>query len=119
MPKESVMHASLIFRLEAAVTTLSGNGALKDRLTRAYARHLEQLETEALPPTVRSEFAALANALHSARALPGDNVVRASVRKLSNEEAERCAALIVRTYTQVAVGDLASAPPSLKIASSG
>lgn len=112
------MHASLIHRLEAAVTTLSGNGALKDRLTRAYARHLEHLEPEALPPTVRQEFAALSNALHSARALPGDSVVRASVRKLSCEEAERCAALIVRTYTQVAVGEL-STTPSLKIAGNG
>jgi hypothetical protein len=113
------MHASLIHRLEAAVTTLSGNGALKERLTRAYARHLEHLEPEALPATIRSEFAALANALHSARALPGDSVVSASVRKLSNEEAERCAALIVRTYTQVAVNDIATAHPALKIAGTG
>jgi hypothetical protein len=56
---------------------------------------------------------------HSARALPGDSVVRASVRKLSCEEAERCAALIVRTFTQVAAGIADDAPPALKIASAG
>jgi hypothetical protein len=36
--------------------------------------------------------------MHAARALPGDDVVRASVRKFSNDEAQRYAALIVRIY---------------------
>jgi hypothetical protein len=113
------MPAHLIDRLEAAVTTLSGNGALKERLCHAYARHLDAIDLEALPPSLRGEFASLANTLHSARALPGDSVVRASVRKLSSEEAERCAALIVRAFTQVAAGVADSAPPALKIASAG
>jgi hypothetical protein len=113
------MSAHLINRLEAAVTTLSGNGALKDRLCHAYARHLDALDVEALPAPLRGEFMSLANALHSARALPGDSVVRASVRKLSCEEAERCAALIVRAFTQVAAGTAEMSQPSLKIASAG
>ncbi len=37
-------------------------------------------------------------ALHRAQALPGDDVVKASVRKLSNEEACRYAELVVRLY---------------------
>ncbi len=37
-------------------------------------------------------------ALHRAQALPGDDVVKASVRKLSNEEARRYAELVVRLY---------------------
>ena len=37
-------------------------------------------------------------ALHRAPALPGDDVVKASVRKLSNEEARRYAELVVRAY---------------------
>jgi hypothetical protein len=36
--------------------------------------------------------------MHLARARPGDNVVRASVRKLSNEDALRFSALIVRMH---------------------
>jgi len=36
--------------------------------------------------------------LHRACALPGDDVVKASVRKLSNEEARRYAELMVRLY---------------------
>jgi hypothetical protein len=113
------MSAHLINRLEAAVTTLSGNGALKERLCHAYALHLDSIDPEALPPPLRGEFASLTNTLHSACALPGDSVVRASVRKLSCEEAERCAALIVRVFTQVAAGLADNSQPALKIASSG
>ena len=36
--------------------------------------------------------------MQRARALPGDDVVKASVRKLSNEEARRYAELVVRLY---------------------
>ena len=40
----------------------------------------------------------MARVMHGARALPGDSVVRASIRKLSNEEAQRYAGLILRSY---------------------
>jgi hypothetical protein len=36
--------------------------------------------------------------LHHEHALPGDNVVRASIRKLSNQEVHRYAELVVRLY---------------------
>jgi hypothetical protein len=36
--------------------------------------------------------------LHRASALPGDDIVKASVRKLSNEEACHYAELVVRLY---------------------
>ena len=92
------MNSVLANRLEAAVVTLTGQGALKDRLCAAYCAHLEDIDELDLPEDVQHEFTEMSKAMHRARALPGDTVVRASVRKLSNEEAQRFAGLIVRMY---------------------
>ena len=78
--------------------TLVGHGALKDRLCAAFCDHLDDLKEHELPAEVQGEFASMSRAMHSARALPGDSVVRASVRKFSNEQAQGFATLIVRTY---------------------
>jgi hypothetical protein len=92
------MHSALSAQLEAAVLTLVGHGAMKDRLCTAYCDHLDDIREQDLPEEVQREFAAMSRAMHGARALPGDSVVRASVRKFSNEQAQGFAALIVRTY---------------------
>lgn len=92
------MHSALSAQLEAAVLVLVGHGALKDRLCTAYCSHLDDLREQELPLEVQGEFAAMSRAMHAARALPGDSVVRASVRKFSNEQAQAFAALIVRAY---------------------
>lgn len=92
------MQRAISKQLEAAVLTLVGHGALKDRLSAAYSDHLDDLRGHDLPEEVQGEFAAMTRLMHSARALPGDNVVRASVRKFSNEQAQGFATLIVRTY---------------------
>ncbi len=92
------MNSALADQLEAAVTALATHGALKDRLSTAYCNHLESIDVQDLPLETQQDFAELSKAMHAARVLPGDSVVRASVRKLSNEEAHRYAALIVRLY---------------------
>ncbi len=92
------MHSKLTGQLEAAVLTLVGHGALKDRLCASYCDHLDDIRQQDLPEEVQSEFSAMSRAMHGARALPGDSVVRASVRKFSIEQAQGFAALIVRTY---------------------
>ena len=92
------MNSALADQLEAAVIALAGHGALKDRLCAAYCEHLENIEAHELPLETQQDFTDFAKAMHAARALPGDNVVRASVRKLSNEEAQRYAAMIVHLY---------------------
>ena len=92
------MHSMLSAQLEAAVLALVGHGALKDRLCAALCDHLDDLREPDLPEEVQGEYAAMTRVMHGARALPGDSVVRASIRKLSNEEAERYAGLIVRAY---------------------
>jgi hypothetical protein len=106
---------SLIRKLEAAVVELAGTGALKDRLSAAFCQHLEDLDLgdSDLPSELQREFADLSATMHQARVLPGDSVVRASVRKLSNDQAERCAALIVRMYG-LSAGGRTSARSSTK-----
>ena len=103
------MHNALSAQLEAAVLTLVGHGALKDRLCAAYCDHLDDVKEYDLPEDVRREFLAMSHAMHGARALPGDSVVRASVRKFSNAEAQKFAALIVRTY-ELRIQELAATP---------
>ena len=102
------MNLALTRKLEAAVTILTGHGALKDRLALAYSKYLEHLEQQELPEATQREFAELSLAMHRARALPGDTIVRASIRKLSNEEAQRYASLAVRMYG-LHMADLAAA----------
>jgi hypothetical protein len=85
-------------RLEAAALSLTGPGPIKDRLCDAYCSHLEDVTETDLPEEYGAEFAAMIQALHRARALPGEHVVKASVRKLSNDEAHRYAELVVRLY---------------------
>jgi hypothetical protein len=89
--------------LEAAVLILTGVGALKERLYGAYIQHLEALDLNSsgieLPNDLLRDYAAMCAAMHTAHALPGENVIRASVRKLSAAEAERYAALIVRVFS--------------------
>lgn len=92
------MNSALADQLEAAVIALASHGALKDRLVTAYSNHLADLDMQELPLETQQDFTELSKAVHAARALPGDDVVRASVRKFSNEETQRYATLIVRIY---------------------
>lgn len=85
-------------RLEAAALSLTGPGPIKDRLFDAYCQHLEDIHESDLPGPWSAEFAQMIRAFHQARALPGDDIVRASVRKLSNDEACQYAKLVVRLY---------------------
>lgn len=92
------MNDSLADQLEAAVIALTAHGSLKDRLSAACCDHLQGIDAPDLPLEAQQDFTELSKAMHTARALPGDNVVRASVRKFSNDEAQRYAAMIIRLY---------------------
>ncbi|MGH8142464.1 MAG: hypothetical protein ACREU2_08115 [Steroidobacteraceae bacterium] len=107
------MMTDLSERLEAAALFLAGPGSIKDRLSDAYCTHLEDI-SESDQAALGVEFAQMIQALHHEHALPGDNVVRASVRKLSNQEVHRYAELVVRLYGLFAGfrQDLALARPS-------
>ena len=101
-------------RLEAAALSLAGPGHIKDRLLDAYRRHLQDIHETDLPGELGSEFAMMIHALHRSPALPGDDVVRASVRKMSSEEACRYAELVVRLYGMLAGLHYRVAPRALR-----
>jgi hypothetical protein len=89
---------NLSARLEAAALSLAGPGHIKDRLLEAYCKHLQDIQESDVPGEYGLEFAEMIHALHRAPALPGGDVVKASVCKLSNEEACHFAELVVRLY---------------------
>jgi hypothetical protein len=95
------MKTDLSGRLEAAALSLAGQGPIKERLFAAYCTYLQDIHESDLP-ALGTEFAEMIQALHRERALPGDDVVRASVRKLSNKEACSYAELVVRLYGTLA-----------------
>lgn len=92
----------MVDRLQQATLRLSQEGSIKDRLADAYASHLDEIDTDTLPEAVRPQFVALNRAMHSERPLPGESAIRASVRKMSNEDARRYAALVVRLFAAMA-----------------
>jgi L-lactate utilization protein LutC len=100
---------TLLDLLQQATVTLTQGGAIKDRLADAYSAHLAQVDPDDLPEALRDEFNALRAAMRRERPLPRESVVRASVRKMSNEEAARHAAAVVRAFAGVArAGSLTS-----------
>jgi hypothetical protein len=93
--------------LQRAALQLSQEGSIKDRLAAAYASHLLEVDADDLPDDVREAFAAMCEAMHRERPLPRESVIRASVRKMSNEEAGQHAALVVRAFASLARAEVA------------
>jgi hypothetical protein len=71
---------------------------IKQRLISAYRRHLALLPEEQLPLDVRESFGQIMRSLRGVQPLRGEDAVAASVRKMSNQEADECAALIVEIF---------------------
>jgi hypothetical protein len=88
--------------LEGAVLTLARSGTIKDRLADAFRNHLAQLNTDDLPDALRAEFRACHEALTRERPLRGEDAVRATVRKMSNEQADQVACGVVRMFSLLA-----------------
>ena len=85
-------------QLESAVLTLARSGTIKDRLADAFRDHLAQLSADALPEALRADFQACHDALTRERPLRGEDAVRATVRKMSNQEADEVACRVVRLF---------------------
>ncbi|HXW73526.1 MAG TPA: hypothetical protein VEK10_01820 [Steroidobacteraceae bacterium] len=86
-------------QLEGAALTLARSGTIKDRLADAYRNHLSQVNADELPEDVREEFRACDAALTRERPLRGEDAVRATVRKMSNQEADELACCVIRLFT--------------------
>lgn len=89
-------------KFHSAALELAGSGSIKQRLIGAYERHLGDLPEEHLPNEMRDDFTALKRALCAVRPLPGEDAVRATVRKMSDGEASRYASQIVNLFSAAA-----------------
>jgi len=90
-------------QLEGAVLTLARSGMIKDRLGDAFRNHLAHVDADDLPEALRAEFHACHDALTRERPLRGEDAVRATVRKMSNEEADQLACGVVRMFGALAL----------------
>src|SRR5919109_1165389 len=88
-------------RFESATLLLTRSGAIKDRLSAAWRQFLSNIEPDDLPRDLRLQFLELSGALQRERPLRGEDAVRATIRKMSNDDAERLATHIVRLFCRM------------------
>lgn len=82
----------------AAVAVLAGHGHIKQRLVKAFDDNLSELSEDSLPIPLKQPFADLKLAMSRVKPLNGEGAALASVRKMSVDEADRCAMLMVDLY---------------------
>jgi len=91
--------ASAWERFQSATLSLARSGPIKDRLADAYRNHLAEVREEELPREIREEFRAVSQTLTRERPmLRGEDAVRATIRKMSNDEADSIACSVVRIF---------------------
>jgi len=83
--------------MHCATLELVRSTSIKQRLIAA-ARHLTPLAEDQLPTETRGSFAQLMRSLAGVQPQRGEDAVVASVRKMSNQQADDCAALIVEIF---------------------
>jgi len=94
-------------RLQGATLSLSRSAPIKERLTDAFRNHLALIEEHELPSELREEFRTLSHEVTRERPLlRGEDALRATVRKLSCDEAEAIASRVVHLF-----GDLSRTQP--------
>jgi hypothetical protein len=91
--------------LHCAALELVRSNPIKQRLISA-SRHLTPLvDRDELPSEIRGSFAQLMQALAGVQPLRGEDAVVASVRKMSNQQADDCAALIIEIFGTLCRGE--------------
>ena len=85
-------------RFYAAVSVLAGHGHIKQRLVKAYEENLAFIEDEGLPIAVKQSFADLKHMMSRVDPEKREGRIRASVRKMSVDEADECAHKIIDLY---------------------
>ena len=91
-------------RFSEAVHVLIGDGPVKQRLASAYALHLADLADAEFPIALRREFGELQAAMTRVVPVGKETRVRASVQKMSPDEAAGHAATIVKLYVELTNG---------------
>jgi hypothetical protein len=88
-------------QLEGAALSLVRCAPIKHRLIDAYRNHLALVDAEELPEALRAQFRACHDALTRERPLRGEDAVRATVRKMSNHEADEVARSVMRLFADM------------------
>jgi hypothetical protein len=88
---------------------------IKQRLIAAYRRHLASIEEQELPSEVRESFSQVMRSLGGVQPLRGEDAVAASVRKMSNQDADDCAALIVEIFGLICRSQADAQRPSASV----
>jgi hypothetical protein len=84
---------------EAATVSLTRPASIKDRIADAYRNYLAFVDEGDLPPDVCEEFRALIDTLTRVNPeLRGDDAVRATIRKMSNDQTVEVASAVVRLF---------------------
>ena len=99
-------------RFYAALSVVASHGNIKQRLISAFEEHLTDIEEAALPPEVREKFTKLRAMVTGVEPLNGEGHIRATVRKMSEVEADACSREILDLYTDMVLleGELEEAP---------
>jgi hypothetical protein len=84
--------------LHFATLELVRSTPIKQRLICAYRRYLSALPENEIPSEVREYYGHVMRNLCGVAPLRGEDAVTASVRKMSNQEADDCAARIVEIF---------------------
>lgn len=74
---------------------------IKQRLICAYRQYLSVMPEDQLPSDIRESFGKVMHWLRGVQPLRGEDAVSASVRKMSNQEADECTALIVEMFGRI------------------
>jgi hypothetical protein len=98
---------------EAATVSLTRPTSIKDRLADAYRNYLAHVDEQDLPADVCEEFRALTDTLtRTAPQLRGDDALRATVRKMSSDDAAAAASAVVRMFGAVSRASMSAAHDS-------
>jgi hypothetical protein len=93
------MNSTTWEKFQGATLSLARAGALKDRITDAYRNHLSRIDEMELPRELREDFRAFSDAVTRERPLVrGDDAFRATIRKMSTDQAEEVATCVVRMF---------------------
>ena len=88
-------------RFHDATLELVRSAPIKQRLISAYRHHLADLQEEQLPGELRESFTRMQRSLSGVPPLRGEDSVAASVRKMSNHDADEWATLIVEIFGSI------------------
>lgn len=95
-------------KFHSATIELAGSGPIKQRLLGAYVHHLASLTEEQVPKEIREDFCTFSREMRAVRPLPGEDPVRATVRKMSADDANRHAVQIVNMLGVVSRSQMTS-----------